>query len=215
VILEVGFGGDTYLAILLSCYLAILLSCYLAILRAEGNATQLAKRDEHLANMLEKGGQAKHKVCVLGIDQRFGLLHRNHRLFEDYLGKHLILEEREQGGSKQETNKEIETFLLSCFEEERGSSGSLLMALCLNHVLEPWASKSGKQLILERGGGGARKEPKKPKETKQNVSLSCSNLIFGPEPREQENQREAQPNPRISACVWQLKQTSYSRLACM
>ena len=112
---------------MLSCYLAILLSCYLAILRAEGNATQLAKRDEHLANMLEKGGQAKHKVCVLGIDQRFGLLHRNHRLFEDYLGKHLILEEREQGGSKQETNKEIETFLLSCFEEERGSSGSLLM----------------------------------------------------------------------------------------
>jgi len=64
-------------------------------------------------------------------------------------------------------------------------------------------------------GGGARKEPKKPKETKQNVSLSCSNLIFGPEPREQENHREAQPNPRISACVWQLKQTSYSRLACM
>jgi hypothetical protein len=91
--------------ILLSCYLAILLSCYLAILRAEGNATQLAKRDEHLANMLEKGGQAKHKVCVLGIDQRFGLLHRNHRLFEDYLGKHLILEEREQGGSKQETQQ--------------------------------------------------------------------------------------------------------------
>ena len=198
-ILEVGFGGDTYLAILLSCYLAILLSCYLAILRAEGNATQLAKRDEHLANMLEKGGQAKHKVCVLGIDQRFGLLHRNHRLFEDYLGKHLILEEREQGGSKQETNKEIETFLLSCFEEERGSSGSLLMALCLNHVLEPWASKSGKQLILERGGGGEQgRNPRNQRKPNRTFRYLVRILSLG---QSQENKRTTEKRSQIRGSV--------------